>query len=157
VQAPLRFRRACADDVPALAVLYRDAVLALAPQACTQEQVEAWAGFGADTPAFREFVLGAHTWIAEAGGEPVGFCGIDDTGEVRSLYVRAGMTRRGIGTALLAHAIDDATVLRRISVFRAWASVFSRPVFERQRFRLVDVVESVHAGVVFERARVERR
>jgi putative acetyltransferase len=153
---PHRLRRATAADVPALAALYRDVALALAPQAYASEQVAAWAAFGADTPAFRDYVLEPDTWVAESDGQPIAFCGIDDAGEVRSLYVRADLTRCGLGGALLTHAIDDATARRGIGRFKAWATVFSRPVFERHRFRLLEVVDAEYGGVSFERARLER-
>ena len=54
--------------------------------------------------------------LAEEGGELLGFtaCGESrdpdaarDAGEVRTLFVAAGRWRRGVGSALIAAALDD--------------------------------------------------
>lgn len=149
-------RRATAADLPALAAIYADCARTLGPFVYTPAQVAAWASFGADTPAFRDYILGATTWIADdaAGGAPLGFCGIDDGGEVRSLYVRPDRTRGGLGSALLAHALD-AMRARGVQHFAAWATPFSRPVFARAGLVLVRTVVEDFQGVAFERYRVE--
>lgn len=149
-------RLAGAADVPALAALYAECARTLGPRVYTPAQVAAWASFGADTPAFRAYVLGATTWIAEEapGGAPLGFCGIDDGGEVRSLYVRPDRTRAGLGSALLAHALA-AMRARGVRRFAAWATPFSRPVFARAGLGLVRTVVEDYQGVPFERYRVE--
>jgi putative acetyltransferase len=161
--APVRYRRATAADVPALAALYAEAAITLGPQVYTPEQVAAWAGFGADTPAFRRYVLGASTWVAERASDglssgaapdgPAGFCGIDADGEVHSLYVRAGLTRQGLGSGLLAHAMAQARA-GGVQHFNAWATPFSRPVFERAGLRWRQTVVQPYMGVLFERYRV---
>ena len=145
------FRRATAADLPALARLYAHCARSLGPQVYTPAQVDAWVGFGTDTPAFRDYVLGATTWVA--GDEvPTAFCGIDADGEVRSLYVHPAQGRQGLGSALLAHAMAQAGR----SDFTAWATPFSRPVFQRAGFRLDRVVTEPYQGVVFDRYRMRR-
>ena len=73
----------------------------LGPQVYSAEQVVAWQCFAQDAPAFADYVLGASTWLAEDAAGPLGFCGIDAQGEVRSLYVRAAAMRArpGFGAA----------------------------------------------------------
>ncbi|WP_119293029.1 GNAT family N-acetyltransferase [Azohydromonas sediminis] len=151
----MTLRLAVAADVPALAALYAQAARTFGPAVYTPAQVQAWASFGADTPAFRDYVLGARTWVALDGdARPLAFCGVDGSGEVRSLYVRADATRQGRGSALLAHALDDARA-RGVHRFAAWVTPLSRPVFERAGFRLVARVTQDFQGVSFERLRVE--
>jgi putative acetyltransferase len=155
-------RLATAADVPALAALYADAARALGPSVYSPAQVAAWAQFGRDTPAFRDYVLQARTWVAEttAGAPPRGFCGIAplaaDEGEVHSLYVRPGLMRQGLGSALLQHALADARQ-RGLRHFSAWATPLSRPVFERAGLGLVHTVVAPYEGVLFERYRVSTR
>jgi putative acetyltransferase len=144
-------RLATAADVPALAALYAEAARTLGPQVYTPAQVAAWESFGADTPAFRAYILQANTWIA--GDPPEGFCGISADGEVHSLYVRAALTRRGLGTRLLAHALSRARA-GGCQRFHAWATPFSKPVFERAGFRLQAVVREPYQGVLFDRYRM---
>lgn len=153
----LAVRRASAGDVPALAALYRETALALGPQAYTPEQVAAWARSTDDTEPFARYILDADTWIAEGDdGAPRGFCGIavhGAVGEVHSLYVRAALTRRGLGGTLLAHALAHARQAGATR-FEAWATPFSKPVFERAGFVLERVVAEPYQGVVFERYRM---
>jgi putative acetyltransferase len=149
-----RYRLATAGDVPALAALYREAALVMGPQVYSLEQAQAWARATDDMEHFARYILEARTWIA---GEAIdGFCGIalhGDRAEVHSLYVRAALTRRGIGGALLAHAMDRARACGAAR-FEAWATPFSRPVFERAGFVLERVVSEPYQGVLFERFRM---
>lgn len=161
-------RLATAADVPALAALYAEAARALGPGVYSPAQVAAWAQFGRDTPAFRDYVLHARTWVAEgegpAGAAPRGFCGVaplaadagEVEGEVHSLYVRPGLMRRGLGSALLQHALADARQ-QGLRHFSAWATPLSRPVFQRAGFALVQTVVAPYEGVLFERYRVSTR
>jgi len=149
-------RQATAADVPALAELYAATARALGAWCYTQEQVAAWASFGADTPAFRAYVLQADTWLALGEqGQPIGFCGVGHDGEVHSLYVRHDRVRQGLGSRLLAHALD-AAAQRGQSRFQAWVTPFSMPVFQRQGFVLVQTVQAEYQGVLFDRYRVQR-
>jgi putative acetyltransferase len=149
-------RRAAAVDVPSLAALYAATARALGGWCYSPVQVAAWAAFGTDTPAFRDYVLGPETWVAVAAdGAPLGFSGIDGEGEVRSLYVRHDAGRGGIGSRLLAKGLERGTA-RGIAQFAAWATPFSLPVFERAGFRLVERVSADFQGVPFERLRVRQ-
>jgi putative acetyltransferase len=147
------FRRVDRADVPALARLYAHSARTLGPQVYSAEQVAAWQLFAQDAAAFADYVLGASTWLAEDGAGPLGFCGIDSQGEVRSLYVRATAMRGGLGSALLAQALADARQSGQ-SRFSAWATPFSLPVFHRAGFALVHTVHEPFQGVIFERYRV---
>jgi putative acetyltransferase len=149
-------RPAVPADVPALAALYAQTARTLGHWCYTPAQVRAWASFGADTPAFRAYVLDADTWVAvEAGGPVLGFSGIDDEGEVRSLYVRNDAVRHGVGSRLLEEGLARAGA-RGLTRFHAWATPFSLPVFERAGFEMVQRVAAEFQGVLFERLRVRR-
>jgi GNAT superfamily N-acetyltransferase len=147
------FRRVIAADVPALAALYAHSARTLGPQLYSAVQVAAWQCFARDAAAFADYVMGATTWLAEDSAGPLGFCGIDARGEVRSLYVRAAATRAGLGSALLAHALAEARQ-RGLTGFTAWATPFSLPVFGRAGFVLAHTVREPFQGVMFERYRV---
>ncbi len=154
------WRRAVPADVFALAALYRDAALRLGPLVYTPDQAYAWASFADDTAGFRAYVLDADTWIAERPGDArmLGFCGVrthDGLGEVHSLYVMPGMTRRGLGTEMLRRTLARAEA-EGAARFAAWVTPFSRPVFENAGFVLAETVTAPFAGTLFERYRVER-
>ncbi|MDO9094676.1 MAG: GNAT family N-acetyltransferase [Rubrivivax sp.] len=146
-------------DVPALADLYAECARVLGPAVYSAEQVAAWEGFGRNTADFSRYVMDADSWLAmdadEPGAPPAGFCGAGHGGEVHSLYVRPRHTRLGLGRLLLDHVLAQAAA-RGESRFAAWVTPFSRPVFARAGFRLVQTVSAPYQGVVFERYRVER-
>jgi putative acetyltransferase len=149
-------RLARTADVPVLARLYADCALALGPGIYSAEQVRAWASFGTDSPEFADYVLGAETWVAcDEQDAALGFSGCDATGEVRSLYVRHDLSRRGLGAGLLAHVIRRAGE-RGLPRLTAWVTPLSRPLFLRAGFVLVQTVQAPYQGVLFERYRVER-
>ncbi len=150
-------RPATEHDVPALAALYADAARTAGPWCYTPQQVNAWASFAADTQAFRGYVTGADTWVAEAHADArlLGFCGVDAQGEVRSLYVAPDLHRRGLGATLLRHALEVAE-RKGVRRFTAWATPFSKPVFERAGFVLERVVREPYQGVLFDRYRLRR-
>ena len=155
------WRRATGADVFVLAAMYRDCALRLGPLVYTPEQARAWASFGDDAGGFRDYVLKADTWIAERAGDAraLGFCGVARKGETRelhSLYVTPDATRRGLGAEMLRRTLARAEA-DGAQRFAAWATPFSRPVFEAAGFVLTQTVDAPFAGVVFERYRVERR
>lgn len=155
-----RLRPVVPADVPALAALYRDAALRLGPQVYTPEQVGAWVSFGSEVASFERYVLDADTCVAEregAGGEAlVGFSGFSlhgATAEVHSLYVRAGLGRRGLGWALLVDCLGRALAAGAGRI-EAWATPFSRTLFARAGMPLVEAVQGEFEGVMFERYRM---
>ena len=160
--APLPFdwRPVTPADLFVLAALYRDCALRLGPLVYTPEQVAAWASVADDEAGFRGYVLHADTWVAErpADGRVLGFCGVSRQGvlrELQSLYVTPMLTRRGLGSEMLRRTLERAGTegARRCA---AWATPFSRPVFEAAGFALARTVTEPFAGVVFERYRLER-
>lgn len=167
---PWRLRPARPADVPALAALYASVARRLGPACYTPEQVQAWAGFGADLTGFADYVLQADTWVAEADGASpaagsddalgrvtgqLGFSGINASGEVKSLYVRHDVMRRGLASQLLAQGLTRGQALG-IRHFTAWATPFSLPVFRRAGFALLERVLVPFGGTMFERLRVAR-
>lgn len=150
------FRPAVAADVSALAALYVNCAVTFGPTVYSPEQVVAWRSFGDDLNSFHGYVLQARTWVADdAVGQAVGFCGVTAEGEVLSLYVRPDAARQGLGGRLLDWAIQRARE-HDVMRFAAWATPFSRPVFERRGFVLERVSHEPYQGVMFDRYRMVR-
>ena len=78
----------------------------------------------------------------EDDGELVGSAAIhimwEDLAEVRSLAVRDGKMRRGIGTKLVESCISEAIVL---GIGRVFALTYKPEFFEKLGFRIVDKAE----------------
>lgn len=145
-----RIRIAEVADIPALAGLYADAVKVLGPAIYSPQQVAMWASFAEDLPAFSDFILKPTTFVAEDHTGPLGFCGIELTGHVASLYTRYDSGRGGIASMLLRHAIDHAGQ-QGTTRLDTRASAFSRPVFEKFGFKVREVETVVRHGVEFSR------
>jgi amino-acid N-acetyltransferase len=81
----------------------------------------------------------------ENGGDIVGSAAIhlmwEDLAEVRSLAVREGEMRRGIGTQLVEACISEAIVL---GITRVFALTYKPDFFERLGFQQVDKSELPH-------------
>lgn len=152
----IEIRRASEMDVPLLAALYRRTVEALGPSLYTAEQVAAWAATADDTVSLREYILVPRTHVAIVDGTLAGFCGIGEDGHVASLYVAPEVTRGGVGSRLLSHAMADARSAFTLQRFYTEASYFSRKVFERHGFH-VDEEEVVDRnGALFRRFKMSR-
>jgi len=80
--------------------------------------------------------------FTEDGGEIVGSAAIhimwEDLAEVRSVAVREGRTRRGVGTRLVEACISEAIVL---GIARVFALTYRPEFFEKLGFTRVDKAE----------------
>lgn len=148
--AALRIRLAEPTDIAALARLFADAVKVLGPAAYSAQQVAMWASFAEDLPAFSDFILKPTTFIAEDDTGPLGFCGVDSTGHIASLYTRFDRGRQGIASALLQRAINHVSQ-HGATRLDTRASEFSRVVFEKFGFKVREVETVVRHGVEFSR------
>ena len=153
--ATLSIRIATADDVPALAVLYANAVRTAGPSAYAPHQVDSWAASADELDHFREFILRPTTYMAIEDDQPVGFAGIEDDGHIMSVYLRGDRQRRGIGTRLMHVILDHA---RRANIDRLYAeaSEFSLPLFLKVGFESAGKETVERNGSTFVRRLVER-
>jgi GNAT superfamily N-acetyltransferase len=95
-------RRAHIADVSALTKIRRDAILKLASIAMGDDGASDWANSATASRA-RRAIAEHEVWIYEQGGAPSGWVEIHHD-RIEGLYVRSGSSRRGLGSALLAHA-----------------------------------------------------
>jgi len=150
----MKIRTATAADLTTLASLYRETVLAHAPQHYTPAQTEAWATVEADSSHFYQFILAVTTYIAEDDTGIVGFAGIGDDGHVASAYVRHDCLHRGIGSLLMQAVLTHAQE-KQIPRLYAEASEFSLGLFTKFGFSQYDTEVVDHNGVQFTRYLVE--
>lgn len=149
----MHIRTAAESDLPTLAALFRETVLANAPQHYSSAQTEAWAAVDADR--FRQLILGVTTYIAADDSGIVGFAGVGENGYVASAYVRHDRLHQGIGSLLmqatLAHAQENC-----IQRLYAEASEFSLGLFQKFGFSQYATEVVDRNGVQFTRYLVER-
>lgn len=143
------------SDIPQLAKLYQQTVLAIAPQCYSQAQTQMWASFASDLASFRQFILQATTFIATDETGILGFAGIAEDGHVTSAYVRSDRIRQGIGSTLMQTLLDYAKS-HNIQRLYAEASEFSLGLFKKFGFHIYDTEIVDRQGVQFKRYLVER-
>ncbi len=110
-------RRATKSDAAAVAYVYlssRKEFLPYAPLAHTDEEVRAWIE--------QSLVPAGRVTVAEMASEIIGFVTTTDADGclwIDQLYVRPASTGRGIGSALLRHAMTGASQPVRLYTFQA--------------------------------------
>jgi ribosomal protein S18 acetylase RimI-like enzyme len=125
-------RPAGPDDAPAVAALYSAARVAAVPQMppavhTPEEDVAHFSGRLRD-PEVR-------SWVAEAGGEVVGFA-LSTQHSLDALYVRPGLTGHGIGSLLL-DAVEEA----HPDGYELWvfeSNAGARHLYEKRGFVVVE-------------------
>ena len=131
----MTIRRARATDADAVGRVHRSAIRELCRTHYTDEQIEAWSG---PRPAghFAEVIRAKEFYVAEEGGEVVGFGSLNpEACEVDAVYVAPAAAGRGVGTELLrtVEARARELGLKRLSVD---ASLNAVGFYERAGFEL---------------------
>jgi amino-acid N-acetyltransferase len=84
-------------------------------------------------------------WVYEEGGEVLGVCALtifwSDLAEVRSLAVAPGHTGKGIGTALVKRALEEA---REFGIERVFTLTYQVGFFEKLGFKVIDKEKLPH-------------
>lgn len=125
-------------DAPALAAIYRAAILETARTVYTPEQCAAWAAAADDAAAWATRLQENWVRVAEdREGHIAGFGGIQMPGLIDLLFTAPAFARRGVATLVLADLLELAAAMGAKQV-EATASELSKPFFEKHGFRLVE-------------------
>lgn len=135
--------------------LFRDTVHNVNSRDYTPEQIEAWAPALMDEPRWHERLRANFTYVAEAGGEIVGFSELERSGRIATLYVHHRYQTQGIASRLLSDMETRARVLgaRRLT---AEASLTAYGFFQRRGFKLVRPQDVNLGGVTLRNFIMER-
>ena len=126
LQPPL-IRRATPDDVDALTDL---AHRAKAHWRYPATWLRAWDPQLTITTGYLEI---HHVWVADVDGRIVGMCALEDrrrTWGLEHVWVEPAVHRRGIGRALVLHALDEARRMRP-GVVQLLADPYATGFYER--------------------------
>lgn len=144
------------SDSNDLLTIFRDAVSVTGLDAYPLQQVMAWLSTADDDETFiKDIQLGISRIAVNRDGRAVGFAQMYPLGHIRMLYVLPQMSRRGVGSVLLAD-------LLRKCRDSGWhhlttdASRISQPLFTRFGFEIVEVEQVERHGVWIERFRMEK-
>ena len=129
----MELRAYTAADAQATLVIFLRAVRETARAHYSAEQVEAWAADSGDLDSWAAARAAIHTQLAIVDGHVAGFTDLDDEGYIDMLFVDPEFGRRGVASALLASVVALARE-RGLTALTTFASLTSRPVFERHGF-----------------------
>lgn len=141
-----------------LRAIFRDAVLAAAPALYAPEQVVAWARGADDAERWAPWLADGATWIVatnEVPDRPVAFVLRHPVDHLHLLFVDPDHHRRGLGTALLKAAANEARD-EGVASLEAQASLVSHPLFVRAGYDVVAWEEVETRGQLFRRARMRK-
>jgi putative acetyltransferase len=120
------------SDLPQLSEIRYAAIEELTVEDYGEEQRQAWASAGNDE-ALGERLEKSLTFVALAGGRPVGFIALQDEGLIDQLYVDPAVARTGVASAL-CDAIERVAAARGINRLAVDASDTAKPLFEKRGF-----------------------
>jgi len=145
VAEPLKIRSAIATDADAIHELHTKSVQELCAEHYTPEQIAGWLK-QRTSAGYLPGIERNEIFVAEAHFEIVGF-GHAIPGEVLAVFVAPDRAHQGIGTALLAHAMDIARKNAQW-VVRLEATLNAQKFYERAGFVVIDG-KTVRRGGVY--------
>ena len=128
-------RPATAQDVAALAAIFRRAILAIAPRHYGAAEKKAWLAGGDDVGCWQERIGRGFIQVATGRGRPLGFIEyLPELGHVDCRFTDQDCQRRGIASALLAAVLATTRVdILTADVSKAALAFFEQRGFRRQR------------------------
>lgn len=128
-------------DAPALAAVYRAAILETGCEAYSAEQCAAWAASADDAAAWAARLQDNWVRVAvdDADEEIIGFGGILMPGHIDLLFTTPDTNRQGVASLILEDLLELAGAMRTKKI-TATASELARPFFEKHGFKLVESV-----------------
>ena len=138
--------------------VYRDAVMSQAQGLYSQVQIEAWAENAGRDDGLRNALQRGYGLASCAGRDSStieAFALLDPIDRLSLLYCRGRASRQGRATALL-RAIEDRARQQGCACLRTEASQLSRPLLEREGWRVDAEEEVIFAGVRFLRWRMSK-
>ena len=129
----MRLRRFEKADIHDVLSLFHETVHTVNAADYSREQLDAWAPVSPNEKEWVERLTTTSSLVVERDGKIVGFGNITADGEVDTLYVHKDAQHKGIGAAILMRLVAEAKS-RGIREIRTFASITSRPFFEKQGF-----------------------
>ncbi len=151
----MKIRPFTTADTLAAAAVFRDAVINLAPQAYTDDEVDAWARCADDTAAFARQLSKGKVFVAEEDSAVVAFGQLEPTDHIAFIYCSARFARRGYGTAIYRR-LETIAMQQGADALHTAASRVARPFFEKLNYTVVAAERPVRRGVALERFKMRK-
>ena len=147
----MEIRRFRPGDEAALFNVYFMAIHAVASRDYSPEQIEAWAPADLDANLWAKRIQGIQPFVAELGGEIVGYADVQPDGYVDHFFVSGAHPRQGIGTRLMARIHEEAKSLG-LTELTSDVSTTAEPFFALHGFKVVERRLPVLRGVTLQNA-----
>ncbi len=124
-------------DAREIADLFHDAIHAIGPEHYSPEQLEAWAPTPPDYGHWQRRLDMKRPFVAELGGNIVGFIELESDGHIDCMYTHKDHQRQGVAGQLYEHlkAVAAQQGMERLYVE---ASKLAKPFFEARGFDLIE-------------------
>ncbi len=138
-------------DLAVLRSIYAESIRYLGESAYSEEQVAAWSSLSEDAEPFTKWIEDVSTFVAVGDdGACIGFGGLEPGGRISSLFVAPAHMRTGVGSMLVQRLMAEAKSVGVVGV-TTQASEFSKPLFEKFGFSVVELEHTEFKGIAFDR------
>ena len=152
----MKIRRFAPGDEPALLAVFYSAVHQTAARDYSPAQLAAWAPDYIDGARWAEHMRALRPFVAEQGGQIVGYADVQPNGYIDHFFVCGRHARQGIGARLLQRIHAQAQTLG-LTELTADVSLTAQPFFAHHGFELVERREVVRDGVTIPNALMRKR
>jgi len=132
----MKVRKYKLEDCKEIYELFCNTVHAINIRDYTQEQVDAWTQIEVDIDEWGKSFLQNYAIVIEKNDSIIGFGDIDDAGYLDRLYVHKDYQGIGVGTEILKE-LEEYAKSKNVKVVETYASITSKPVFEKRGYVLV--------------------
>jgi len=143
-------------DLTAVSAVYRDAVLAIAPQFYDNRQVKMWASWAANTDELAERLGRGLTLVAIVHKQLVAFGQLEPNDHLAMLYTAGRHGRKGIAAAIHKQ-LEAHARMQGVSHIDTEASHISRFFFEKNGYDEVEPETVVREGISFDRFKMRKQ
>lgn len=130
----MTIRKATKEDITELKQLFLDTVNSVNIKDYSHEQITDWASCGLDLNRWYNRFEKYEHFVCCNDKEIVGFCAMDDTGFINSMFVSKNYQRQKIGQSLIEHLITLAHK-KQMQKLTAEVSITAKPFFEHFGFK----------------------
>lgn len=124
------------SDAPFTLELFRTTIRQINRRHYTLAQVSAWAPAQVDIEVWRKRMRGISPFIAEKGGDIVGYADLQKDGYMDHFFCHVDHQGVGVGRALMEHILTIGSQ-NGVSRYYSEVSLTARPFFERFGFCVV--------------------
>lgn len=132
----MRIREANKKDIPKMKKLFKETILEINKKDYSENQVNDWASCGEDESSWETKLTKFKHFVCEHENQIVGFCAINKSGFINSMFVSKNHQRKSIGKEMMQKIIDYAST-NSIKKLKSEVSITAKPFFESFGFKVI--------------------